>query len=248
MKKHIGYILLSCIIVVLAGALVIVLLQPDSTPKSTSAVAKSTDVPAKVYDLDDIFSNYSLGFEKNGSYHSPNLAISVGELRTLDERLPVTKLSQINDDLVYTVYDVQQNGIGYNMYVFFKRGNDYEGENAGQVTKDSFVASPEKWSMTGPILFMNKTLSFADFSSLQIGDSVEKAEAIDPVVSIPKEEKSSSKIYFHSRHLLTDGSLTLVFNRNSTDEDFKLASIEFDENFSSWIEEARIRASDYANK
>lgn len=242
--KNIGYIILSCTIVVLTGALVFILLQPNRDVE----VAKPTDTPAKVYDLDDIFNNLSLGFEKNGSYYSPNLAMSVGNLHTLDERLPVTKLSKINDDLIYAVYDVQQNSIGYNMYIFFERGKDYEGETAGQITADNFVTSPEKWSMTGQILFMNKTLSFADFSSLQIGDSVEKAEAIDPVVSIPKEEKSASKTYFHSKHLLTDGSLVLVFSRDSTDEDFTLTSIEYDENFLVYGTEQRIRASDYANK
>ena len=67
-----------------------------------------------------------------------------------------------------------------------------------------------------------------------------------------KEKKESSATYFHTYHLLTDGSLVLVFNRNSADEDFKLASIEFDENFifdgPDGEKELRIRASDYANK
>ena len=251
MKKHIGYILLSCIIVVLAGALVFVMLQPkDGTGDGEVIAAKPTDTPAKVYALSDIIDGPG-NIEKTGDYFHGS-GVGIFNLLNMDNYFPVTKITQLNNDYIYTVYDVQGNDIEFNMYVFFRRGKDYKGETINQTTKDSYVLSPEKWGVTGRILFMNKTLSFADFSSLQVGDSVEKAEAIDPVISIMKEKKESSASYFHTYHLLTDGSLVLVFNRNSTDEDFKLASIEFDENFifdgPDGEKELRIRASDYANK
>lgn len=247
-KKHTWYILLSYVILVLAGALVFVLLQPNGGTDGEVIAAKPNDLPITVYDLEDIFDDFYLGIDKSGGILYTNNT-GIRQLSFLNQILPVTRLSQVSEDLVYTVYDVEKSGIGYNMYIFFERGKDYEGETAGQITKDNCLQSPEKWSCVRQVLFMNKTLSFADFSSLQIGDSVEKAEAIDPVVSIPKEEKSSSAIYFHSKHLLTDGSLILVFNRSSTDEDFTLASIEYNENFVFYDDwELRIRACDYANK
>lgn len=252
MKKYIGYIILSCIILVLAGALVFVMLQPkDGAGNSEVAAAKPTDAPAKVYELEDIIGGPA-NINKDGSYFL-TYGSGIFNLLFMDGYHPITKLSQINNDLIYAVYDVRgENGKEYNMYVFFERGKDYEGETINQITKDSYVFSPEKWGSTGRVLFMNKTLSFADFSSLQAGDSVEKAEAIDPIVSIMAEDKSSTATYFHTYHLLTDGSLLLVFNRNSTDEDFTLASIEYDENFifdgPDGKRELRIRASDYANK
>ena len=252
MKKHIGYILLSCIIVVLAGALVFVMLQPkDGTGNGEVIAAKPTDTPAKVYALADIFDNSVLCFHRSGDYWLGS-GVGAGTLATLDSMLPVTKVSQASNGLVYTVYDVQENGKEYNMYVFFYCPTPSDSETTNSNAESSFIASAKKWCITGRILFMNKTLSFADFSSLQVGDSVEKAEAIDPVVSIMKEKKESSATYFHTYHLLTDGSLVLVFNRNSTDEDFRLASIEFDENFifdgPDGEKELCIRASDYANK
>lgn len=245
MKKYIGYIILSCIILVLAGALVFVMLQPkDGAGNSEVAAAKPTDVPAKVYELEDILDNPLLHFFRSGHYIL-GYGTGPGTLAALDSYLPITKVSQAGNGLVYAVYDVQENDKEYNMYVFYERATDSEGETG-------YVLSSKDLVITGRVLFMNKTLSFADFSSLQAGDSVEKAEAIDPIVSIMAEDKSSTATYFHTYHLLTDGSLLLVFNRNSTDEDFTLASIEYDENFifdgPDGKRELRIRASDYANK
>lgn len=245
MKKYLGYIVLSCMIIVLVGALAFVLLQPKNSAGDGAVVAaKPTDIPVKVYDLADIFDNSVLCFRRSGDYWLGS-GVGAGTLATLDSMLPITKVSQASNGLVYAVYDVQENSKEYNMYVFYERATDTE-------DKIGYVLSSKKLCITGRILFMNKTLSFADFSSLQVGDSVEKAEAIDPVVSIMKEKKESSAVYFHSYHLLTDGSLLLVFNRNSTDEDFTLASIEYDENFifdgPDGKKELRIRGSDYANK
>ena len=247
-KKRIWYVSIACVVVLLVGASVFALFLEKDRAGDKAIAPEPADIPVKVYDLQEIFDDFYLGINKSGgTLYTNNTGIR--QLSFLNQILPVTRLSQVSEDLVYTVYDVEKSGIGYNMYIFFERGEDYEGETAGQITKDNCLQSPEKWSCVRQVLFMNKTLSFADFSSLQIGDSVEKAEAIDPVVSIPKEEKSSSAIYFHSKHLLTDGSLVLVFNRNSTEEDFKLASIEYDENFVFYDDwELRIRACDYANK
>ena len=251
MRKYIGYILLSWIILVLACVLVFLLLQSDGGAVGKSVTATPTDVSVTVHNLDEIFDDFSLGIDKHGGVLFTDNT-GVRNLYHLNRLLPVTRLSQTNHDLVYAVYDVAQNGIGYSMYVFFQRGEDYEGDNAGQITEDSFLKSPEKWPITGQVLFMNKTLTFADFSSLQIGDSVEKAAEIDPIVHIAKEEKDSSAIYFHTRHLLADGSLLLVFNRESTDEEFSLASIEFHENFIfdgiNGKQALCIRPEDYANK
>ena len=252
MKKHIGYIILSCIILVLVSALVFVLLQPKGASSNNKVVAaRPIDIPEKVYSLDDF-----RGLEIKNGYALP--AIGYGDITPryidqLNRTWPITNLQQVRNNLVYTVYTIQSKEIGdYSMFVFFEPGKD----GNGNITTEGPLEQPERWQMTGQVIYMKKTLSFADFSSLRIGDSAEKAATIDPIVGLMEKEAAafgpSTGTYFHTNHLLTDGSLLLVFSRNSVYENFTLASIEFDENFifdgPDGEKELRIRASDYANK
>ena len=104
----------------------------------------------------------------------------------------------------YAVYDTDT---GYRLYLFFVPKN-----NGGVLTGYPIVINK------------NKLLSYSDFESIQIGDSIEKVEAIDDVTTLHKKMfKNRNSEYYESRaksgnpvvsiHYLKDGILRIEYKK-----------------------------------
>lgn len=245
MKKYIWHSILIAIILILSIALILCCLDlKKADTNNTSALLGNSDTA--LYTLND-FQRLEL---KNGYAHTfwSSSTIPPRTFKEFNRYWPITNVQQMRSDLVYTQYALCAGEKSFSMYVFFEPGID----NNREPITENYLKAPGNWWMTGQVIYMAKTLSFVDFSSLEIGDSVEKAAAIEPVVELMAKEADPKAAYFHTNLLLTDGSLLLVFNRKSTDEAFTLASIEYNENFifdgPEGKKELRIRACDYANK
>lgn len=87
---------------------------------------------------------------------------------------------------------------------------------------------------------MKETLSYNDFSEIQVGDSIEKVSKIDSIIPLYNEkfEKRSEiiyernkeqGIYFTSMHLLSDGILRIDYDRK--DGDYVVIDITYNKDF-----------------
>ena len=79
---------------------------------------------------------------------------------------PTSAIRRRDDDSVYTIYDTDT---GYRLYLQFSSENEY-------VTPVGFP------------LVVKEKLSYADFSELKIGDSIEQVEKIDSLAGLYKKE------------------------------------------------------------
>lgn len=94
--------------------------------------------------------------------------------------------------------------------------------------------------LDGYPIIMKETLSYKDFSGIQIGDSIEKVSSIDSIIPLYYETfelaseagyESIKKqgIYFTSMHLLSDGILKIEYDRK--DGDYVIINITYSEDF-----------------
>lgn len=116
---------------------------------------------------------------------------------------PTSAIRHRDDDSVYTIYDTDT---GYRLYLFFSSENEY-------VTPVGFP------------LVVKEKLSYADFSELKNGDSIEQVEKIDSVAGLHKKEltdvfNANTKgaegfaemgYPYTSIHYLTDGILKIEY-------------------------------------
>lgn len=122
-----------------------------------------------------------------GYTHIPSLA-------EIDEKIGIECIRKSKEKNYYSVHKLKQGGLLYIFYITFESSNDR------LLMHDWFVSQ--------------KSLSYADFSKIIEGSKLEEAEAIDPVASIYGQRVNNHKPsydIFYSRHYLTDGILTLIY-------------------------------------
>lgn len=195
-----------------------------------------------VYDIDDF---EMLHITPNGGIVRGGSS-SVHSLYAVNNHWPITNLQKINESLIYTIYTVRmEDGEECSMYVFFSPLDP---------TKNCAPENTEQWWITGRVFFMYKTLSYTDFSTIELGDSFEEVVNIDPVAAIQRPndpptveisevfdfEKNcyvekireiAPLLEFKTYHYLTDGILCLTFSRTSKDAVFYVSGMDFNNSF-----------------
>jgi hypothetical protein len=135
---------------------------------------------------------------------------------------PTSAIRHRDDDSVYTIYDTDT---GYRLYLLFSSENEY-------VTPVGFP------------LVVKEKLSYADFSELKIGDSIEQVEKIDSVAGLHKKElidvfNVNSKgaegfaemgYPYTSIHYLTDGILKIEYTMLE-DKYIVISDMEFNKDY-----------------
>ena len=195
-----------------------------------------------VYDIDDF---QLLHITPNGDIVQ-GFSSSAHSLYAVNNYWPITNLQKINESLIYTVYNVRMDdGEECSMYVFFSPLDP---------TKNCAPENTEQWWITGRVFFMCKTLSYIDFSTIELGDSFEEVVNIDPVATIQrpndppavetaevfdfekncyveKTREIAPMLKFKTYHYLTDGILCITFSRTSRDATFYVSEINFNDSF-----------------
>jgi hypothetical protein len=94
--------------------------------------------------------------------------------------------------------------------------------------------------LVGYPIIMKETLSYKDFSEIQVSDSIEKVGSIDSIIPLYYEtfelrseavyiSKKDQGVYFTSIHLLSDGVLQIDYDRK--DGDYVVINITFSKDF-----------------
>lgn len=185
---------------------------------------KALDIPV-YYEEELLFHEFDHFFltQDASSYVRPGLTAYMYALRTLRE-LP-TQLRVRADGSSYAVYDTDT---GYRFFLFIHKSN---------------------FSLTGYPILINKSkmLSRADFSDIQVGDSIDKVIQIDDVASLHKKkidsrDYDSNGDFFANQimngcevatiHYLSDGILKINYQVAVPDSlDMTVSGIEFYEDY-----------------
>lgn len=121
-------------------------------------------------------------------------SITISELHA---RFPIQCVRENEDGFVYFVYQIEQGGL---LYVFL--APDWEGDPPTTL---------RNW------FYVDKNRSYADFSSIEEGDTIEDVKKIDPTVQIYENimeadrEWVISSLGSGSYHYLTDGILLIGY-------------------------------------
>lgn len=224
---------------------------PEGTVMQIFDTISSTSTPEELiertYDKDMLL---HLGINEVGEIE--NLNYAARSLTAIDARYPMECVRRINDELIYTVYRIEDNKKTFNCYLFFERLSPIEATMGEDM---------EIWWLTGRALFSCKSLSYSDFASISKGASVFDVANIDPmtVEYMPKEpetitvqdfdfdtneyvERSYTTdpvLEYKDYHLLSDGILCIMYSRDDANAIFTVDAVGFNPTYE--IE------SDYAN-
>ena len=178
-----------------------------------AASPEINNVAADLYKLEDF---QLLGLSCLGWYSTyASISSSLTKLVMFNKLWPVSNIRAVNDELVYTTYTIEKDGGLYRAYFFFARSWR--------------TSQQEIWKLTGNVFFMNKTLSFSDFSGISVGCTIEQVAAIDPVADFQFLE--TWKQPFETKHILEDGILTISYTWESEGGIPKVTDISFDKDF-----------------
>lgn len=187
-----------------------------------------------VYEYGEL-SRYNM-FSKNGTIDR-EFSFNLHALTSLNDIFPVTNLTRISDDLIYTTYSVSANDVTCTAYLFFDRS-------------DGTAEDQEYWGITGRVFFINKVLEYADFSDIKEGSEIQDVIGVDPsaqfqwprdaaptlnvqiTITLPNGEKQKTTdnpyyYNFSTYHYLTDGILKITYGRDSVDEAPTVKEITF---------------------
>lgn len=103
-----------------------------------------------------------------------------------------------------------------------------------------FYSKESLMFLTGYPIIMKETLSYKDFSGINIGDSIIKVSSIDSIMPLYYEHfelrqeanyeyRKNQGIYFTSMHLLSDGILRIDYDR--VDGDYVIIDITYNKDF-----------------
>lgn len=138
-------------------------------------------------------------------------SITISELHT---RFPIQCVRENEDGFVYFVYQIEQGGL---LYVFLSP--DLEG-GPPTILRNWF--------------YVDKNRSYADFSSIEEGDTIENVKKIDPTVQIYEnimevDQDLVATMGSGSYHYLMDGILEIGYHYE--DDAYWISSINYLENY-----------------
>lgn len=207
--------------------------------KSISADASPDELITKTYPKDILL---YLGIDNNGEIL--NLNASPRALTAINELYPMECIRQIDDDLLYAVYRLEDEGKTFNAYLFFEKVEPVEEASRG----DS-----EVWWLTGRVLFSEKSLSTDDFATISVGSTMRDVSDIDPLtLEFAPEDTGPITVQeydfdlddyvertyvpdpvldYKDYHLLTDGIMCITYTRPDAESEFVVSSIGVNSTF-----------------
>ena len=113
---------------------------------------------------------------------------------------PAECLRQVDENTFYAVYRIKQGGYFYVHFQKMVEGPKY----APPYMEGMYVITAYE--------YVTKATSWSDYADIQVGDSYEEVEAIEPALSFWKWKDASRKIGFYVRYPLKDGAIKVVFD------------------------------------
>ncbi len=127
----------------------------------------------------------------------------------VNSEYPVECARKINNN-IYVLYETSEGGL---FYVFFNQNMNIKYTS-----------------------YATKRLSYNDFMVLKLGDSITKAEAIEPAIKTIKgffisPEPPIEDFYYVTNHILTDGALRIIYIKDYKNNDYIIHKIIYSPNF-----------------
>ena len=120
---------------------------------------------------------------------------------------PIECVRKTGENTMYTMYQTNEGGLVYRFFEKGIRGN-----------ADLFILTHS--------IYVKKALKKSDFSSIEKGDSIQKIERIDPIVTLfAAEAAQQGDNTFATAHLLQDGVLSVYYAKSG--EAYQIAAIDF---------------------
>ncbi len=182
-------------------------------------VGESLDSIIPVFEEDYLLKNESLMvyLGRDAGFYD-NISARFDSSKAILSTFP-TKAVRKTENGQYVMCDTNT---GIRMYLFFDKNDN------------------EEYYLSGFPIFMEKKLSYSDFTDLLIGDSISQVQKIDPIISKYIEQFDTAtdefmEIYTQkgagaiSIHLLSDGILKIVYKRENTG--YTIANMEYSKDF-----------------
>jgi len=116
-------------------------------------------------------------------------------------------LRKTGENTVYTIYQTNEGGLVYRFFEKDTRNNE-----------DFFILTHS--------IYVKKDLKKSDFSGIKKGDSIQKIERIDPIVTLfAAEAAQQGDDTFATAHLLQDGVLAVHYAKSG--EAYQITAIDF---------------------
>ena len=163
-----------------------------------------------------------------GYYYFSLEQSNVRILQEVNAFYPIQYLHRRDKNNVYAVYKTKEGGM---YYMFFWNAN-------GELPWDQDDDKIGYYDLIRSA-YMTKSLSYADFDGIQVGDPISKVKALEPAVDCLEEVNSivdDGKRFLSSTHILTDGLLNLSYEAPEGEE-LRVTNISYIEDFTQSIEQ-----------
>ncbi len=134
----------------------------------------------------------------------------------IDENIGIECLRKSESGKYYSVHELKQGGLLYLFYI-------------------SYSDEDPLWLHTWFV--SQKSLSYADFSGIAVGSTLEAVKAIDPVASIYEQRVKTFKPavdVLYTQHYLTDGILTIYYSYDDGKGSVKIIDYQKDFQIFHW--------------
>jgi len=174
------------------------------------------------------------------------MSIAPRTLAQVNQFYPVEYSATVNNELIYVVCKIHNNGLDYFIYMFFSKDSDVNAR--GRSENDS-------WILSGRAFTISRSLEYSDFAHIKVGSILSDVAEIEPLAMQRKpldyieaytgerfdEElddfvedtiQPPELIEYDDYFYLRDGILRISFNKpNKPGGDYTVTDIVFDKDF-----------------
>jgi hypothetical protein len=214
----------------------------QSPTETTQSVYEAPNTDGEtIYAYEDFAYRYTRTSNGTPMYMGLDMDISARKMESFEKSFPAKKINKA-EELQYTTYTIYNNGKYYRAFAVFER----------------FSSDPAEMWIHFETFYMNRTLSYLDFSNISAGSTMDDVNAVDPVAGLCREPlyytvDESNKIHFSVQHLLKDGILKITYVQNSWEDAPIVEEIVISEDFSvescytDTVYSLRVELCDYVN-
>lgn len=194
-----------------------------SSEQFVSSPRISIDKMVKYSEKDFLFNNHCFSFYRDMDYFLGSSA-RYDYINTIIEEYPPQIVRTINNNGQKSMYFVYQTDKNTRLFIFFFENDEY------QFTR-------------GFPIIMKESLSLNDFINIEVGQTIDMVNKIDPIVSLYKQGYDTlsyeqiQKIYVEGTetistvHLLKDGIINISYERD-VDGEYIIQEIQKSDDFS----------------